>query len=244
MRIFLTGCQLFLVLFLSGTMASAQMIEPKLIGGTPVDTADWPASPWIGNCSSTLIGERVLLTAAHCVRNGASKSFTIDGIRYSGTCSHHPSYVRNNTADYALCLLKSPVPKIEFETLATKDEVACAQGRQFLWTGYGCRKWGGGIDGQFRVGTVDALRCPMGLNNDIITTGSVALCSGDSGGGGYIEIGASRKLVGVNSRSNTTDTSYVSSTSTSAFVNWAKSWSQSKSVKICGIHSDATRCSY
>lgn len=218
-------------------------LSPALIGGTVADPADWPASPWVGNCSSTLIGDRVLMTAAHCVSNGGSKSFTIGNTRYTGRCTHNPSYRGNETADWALCLLAQPVSNVQFEAIATADEAACAVGVKYLWTGYGCQRWGGSIDGKFRVGQVATRKCPSGSDYDTVTRGSVALCSGDSGGGGYVLLSnGDRRVVGVNSRSNTTDTSYVSSTYTAKFRDWAKEWGDQAGVKICGIHSDAMNC--
>jgi hypothetical protein len=218
-------------------------LSPALIGGSVADPADWPASPWIGNCSSTLIGNKVLKTAAHCVGNGGSKSFTINNTRYTATCTHNSSYRGNSTADWALCLVSQPVVGIKFESIATEEEAACARGVKYLWTGYGCQRWAGTIDGKFRIGMVSTTQCPSGTNYDTVTRGSVALCSGDSGGGGYVVFqNGDRKVVGTNSRSNTTDTSYVSSTYTAKFRDWAKSWAASKNVSICGIDADAENC--
>lgn len=218
-------------------------LNPALIGGTVADPADWPASPWVGNCSSTLVGPRVLETAAHCVSNGGTKSFTIGATRYTATCTHHPSYRGNSTADWALCVLPSPVPNVPYESLAKPDDFECRVGAKVLWTGYGCTRWGGQLDGRFRTGEVGIIRCPSGTNYDIVTRGSVALCSGDSGGGGYdVSADGSRRVIGKNSRSNTTDTSYVSSTATQAHYTWAMSWASSKGVQICGYHEGVEGC--
>lgn len=219
------------------------VLNPLLIGGTIANPADWPASPWVGNCSSTLIGEKVLLVAAHCTGNGATKNFTIGSTRYAAQCDHHPSYRSNNTADWALCVISTPITGVPFESLANTQDVSCAAGQSFLLTGYGCTRWGGGTDGRFRTGRANATRCPSGTNYDTVTRGNVALCSGDSGGGAYIvDAEGKRKVVGVNSRSNTTDTSYVSSTYSASFMNWARTWADGKGLKVCGMHADATGC--
>lgn len=224
-------------------VVTAEDINPALIGGEVADPKDWPASPWVGNCSSTLIGPRVLLTAAHCVSNGGTKSFTIGATRYQGACAHHPDYRRNSTADWALCYLTTAVEGVPFEQVAKPAEIACAVGKKFLWTGYGCTRWGGRLDGKFRTGEVSTTKCPRGTDYDTVTKGSVALCSGDSGGGGYLKFEDGRRLlVGVNSRSNTTDTSYVSSTYTETFHSWALGWAKSKDVEICGLTPGATGC--
>jgi hypothetical protein len=239
----------FISLFAFPSIAQERIVEfanlpdHELIGGTIADPADWPASPRLNNCSSTIVGPNTMLTAAHCVSNGASKSFTIKGVSYTATCTHHNSYRSNSTADWALCYTSKAIEGITFETIATAKEASCSVGKEFLWTGFGCTRWGAGTDWKLRYGTAPAIRCPSGTNYDTITRGKVALCSGDSGGGGYVVLDdGTRRVVGVNSRSNTTDTSYVSSTYSDSFRNWAKTWGDNKRTKICGIHSDATGC--
>jgi len=224
-------------------LSDPEDLSPALIGGTVAEPGEFPASPWVSNCSSTLIGPKVLITAAHCVSNGGTKSFVIGSNRYTSTCTHNPSYRSNSTADWSLCLVSQPVTGIKFESVATAEEAQCEVGKKYLWSGFGCTRWGGSIDGKFRIGYVATTKCPSGTNYDTITRGSVALCSGDSGGGGYVVFeNGDRKLVGTNSRSNTRDTSYVSSTYTAKFRDWASAWASSKSVEICGISADAKDC--
>jgi len=110
-------------------------------------------------------------------------------------------------------------------------------------SGFGCTRWGGGIDGQFRVGTAPATQCPSSQSQDLVTRGNVALCSGDSGGGAYVvKADGSRKYVGTNSRSNTTTTSYLSATFGAKFGTWARSWAALKQVQVCGLTASAQGC--
>jgi hypothetical protein len=213
----------------------------RLIGGTVPEPGKFPNSVWIGNCSATVIGEKVLATASHCVSNGASVSFTKDGHRYKGVCSRHPEYRYNSTADWALCLLSEVVEGGKYERLNVSNEIKV--GTVLLNSGYGCRKWGGDIDGKFRIGNAPVVDVPSGKDYDITTKGSVALCSGDSGGASYLEKpSGGRFVVGVNSRSNTTTTSYLPSWSADTAVKWGKEWADAKGVKICGYHVDAKGC--
>lgn len=225
--------------------AQARDVEmsPNLIGGTVANPADWPASPWVGNCSATLIGEQTLLVAAHCTANGATKNFTIGTTRYAAKCEHHTSYRQNHRADWALCKVNAKVENVPFESLAKPEEVSCQQGKEFLLTGYGCTVWSNNIDGKFRTGTAKTIGCPSGSNYYTTTRGRVALCKGDSGGAAYtVMADGSRRIIGVNSRSNTIDTSYVSSTFSNQFLSWANSWANRQGVRICGLHDDAIGC--
>jgi hypothetical protein len=216
--------------------------SPVLIGGVIADPSEFKASPWVGNCTAAIVGERVLFTAAHCVSNGGSKTFTIGTTRYSSKCTHHPEYRNNSTADFAVCLIDKPVTgDLEFEAVATSTDYQL--GQMFLLSGYGCQKWGGGLDGKYRIGRAKITKLPSGTNYDTITQGDVALCSGDSGGPAwFVYPDGSRKLAGVNSRSNTTTTSYLSSHAVKTAQDFYKSWASNNSVRICGIHQDAVKC--
>lgn len=250
------------------------LIDPTLIGGAAADPKDWPASEYcsMGNsrCSCTMIGDRTLLIASHCVSNGGTASFSAGPNRYSAKCTHNPKYsqaayeemvkliasgatqaqvrafagFRNATADWTLCLTNAPVTGFPFENIMT-DPAKIKIGDTVRLTGYGCVKpgGGGGNDGVFRTGTAKVTDLPSGSDYDTVTKGGAALCYGDSGGAAYVELpGGDREIFGVNSRGDIATTSYLSSTFVSEFKTWAQSWATKNGQKICGLDPSATGC--
>lgn len=264
-------------LFFSLTLVSlvfADTIKPTLIKGREADMKEWPASVYaqMGNsrCTATVVGEKTLLIAAHCVRDGGTAKFKTGGVEYSSTCTHSPLYSHaawdrvktkielgqvsdfadlvNATADWSLCLITKPVTNIEYEVL-NLDADLLKTGDELLLTGYGCTQPGGsgGNDGKYRIGEALITGLPSGSNNDITTFGGqpgAALCYGDSGGPAFYidKISKKRVVVSVNSRGNIRDTSYLSSVSTSQFKSFLNSWSSRHGQKICGAHKDAKGC--
>lgn len=222
-------------------------IDPLLIGGLPADPKDWPASVYAasGNsrCSATVVGEKVLLIASHCVSNGGKSTFSIGANQYSSTCTHHPEYRNNSTADWAMCAVDRKVEGIKYENLNT-DAGRVKLGIDLTLTGYGCTKpnGGGGNDGIYRFGVAPIVDLPNGTDYDITTRGKAALCYGDSGGPAFVVQGTQRWVVGVNSRGNISTTSYLPAVHVQAAQDWFKSWASAKGVKICGIHQDAVDC--
>lgn len=228
-----------------------QMVQsPMLIGGKPADAAEWPASVYAkagsSACSATLVGERVLFMASHCMPNGGTVNFTAHANAYKARCAHHPEYRNgkgNETADWALCLVDRPVTGVPFEVLGTAVPVALNQ--ELLLSGYGCIKpgGGGGNDGIFRIGSASVKGLPGSKSYDIVTKGGAALCFGDSGGAAYRIQGKERHIVGVNSRGDISTMSYLPSVALSSFTSWARAWAQdANNVRICGLHDDAIGC--
>lgn len=229
--------------------ATSGTFHSQLIGGSVVTAEEYPGVFYTrqGNsrCTGTLIGDRVVASAAHCVANGGSLSLTYKGKTYSGKCTHAPEYRGNSTADWALCLLTEAVPDTIAESINI-DATRLAVGKSLVLMGYGCTQSGGsgGNDGKLRTGSAPITRLPQGTNYDIVTKGRSALCFGDSGGPSFVvdtESGR-RYQTGINSRGDISTTSYLSSLHNDTVIRFYKNWSEQNSVKICGLHADALGC--
>lgn len=226
-------------------------VSPVLIGGRAATAGEFPATVYASmsnaRCSANVVGKRVLIIAAHCVGNGKTASFTINGSTYNSVCTHSSDYANNSTADWALCKTSTDVQGIEYERINV-DRALVKIGDEITLTGYGCINpgGGGGNDGILRVGTSKATRTPSGTNYDIVTQGNAALCYGDSGGPAYVYLDADKKgrvQVSVNSRGDIRTTSYLSSTANDAFRKFVGGWIlANQNVKICGIDDDAEGC--
>lgn len=244
-----------------GELTLPAELEPELRGGRAADPAQWKASFYTrsggGSCTASAVGDRVLLTAAHCVDNGAAVTLRKAGQTYRAVCEHAPQYgaggANAETADYALCAIDRSVPDVPAERVNANPQ-ALRVGQEVLLTGFGCTTDAGtgGNDGVYRIGEAKVQRLPTGDDNDIVVEGDAGLCFGDSGGPAFLVSGngASRSQISVNSRvENTSPTdvdlgrhSFLSSLSTYAARNFLRDWANRNKLRICGLHSDATTC--
>jgi len=242
-----------------GDLTPPNELQTELRGARVADPRNWPASFYTqsvgGSCTASIVGDRVLLTAAHCVANGAAVTLRKGGATYRAMCEHAPQYQGGSasgiTADYALCALDRPVPGVPAERVNARAAALKVNG-EVLLTGFGCttNQGTGGNDGVYRIGETTIKGLPAGTNNDITVSGGAGLCFGDSGGPAFLGEGRGRVQVSVNSRvENRSPTgvdlgakSYLSSLTSAQGSAFLSDWSKRNGLRICGLDPQATTC--
>lgn len=210
-------------------IALAEAKEPTLYGGRRIRDGELKPSVYIGNCTATIVGPEVILTAGHCRSSGSSASFTYEGRRYSGRCTRHPRY-NNRTVDndWAFCKFS---PKIDLPVYGSLEKHVMRTGDVVTMQGYGA-----GSGGHLNVGEATIVRID---SQDIITRGRVYLGGGDSGGGLFKRVGdlvgGPFIIVGVNSRGGG-NTSLFNRADLERSRTFFEDYARSQSVEICGIN--------
>lgn len=246
----------FRYLVLAITILCLPNVSGAVIVGNPVvgdNSSIWTStvlftSPSGSICSSTVIGARVILTAASCTEslqagdpNDKKQNYAkIGDTLFALSCEQHPAYKTDPSADFALCLATHSFTSSNIERINT-DQKKLSLGTNVTMVGYGCRVKDG-IDrrlGELTKGNAIINKLPDQTTQYAIVTGAVA-CFGDSGGGTYLSTPEKRILVGVNSRSDLREQSWISLTSSQTFLEWARRWATVHQVGLCGISDEAS----
>lgn len=244
-------------------------VRPQIIGGKPANKKDWPLTlvfrSAAGGCTSTIIGQKVIVTAAHCVDHKSRAHAVLANKLIGLTCYHHRKYrgstcnrawkaedIVGCTADIALCVADKALPTSvgKFELIKTSLPGPAKESKITL-LGYGCTVAGGSMSPDLQIGeavvewasTPGASRDPKQTYKEYIKTkGSAAVCKGDSGGSSYTGTGPRREIQAVVSRGNMSTDSYLVNILDNQIANWIRGWSKEHKVKICGADADAKNC--
>jgi Trypsin len=239
---------------ISGGAGSVQMVNAKKLEQT-----EWPATlkylvKSAFNCTSTIVGSKVLITAAHCMVEKGSPQVQIDGSSFNLTCDTHPRFQPSKfySYDITLCLSDKPFPSnFKYENLDLRITHVRSSSSIFL-VGYGCRQFpkdgapppvNGDLYGGFS--TVQAVSEQSG--DHFVTQGGTVICPGDSGGASYLLIDhdsltSGRSIVGVNSLyDDTTQQSFITAL-TDDVATFIQDWAADHGASICGVDSNAANC--
>ncbi len=234
---------------LCGHPARAVILPPNEV----VDTSLWDPNLWksalflrgpTSACSAHIVGNRVLLTAGVCIADGMLVAIVRDQ-KIAMACQRHPGFsIEDPRFDFALCLTQQSIIGADIERVSVNPAVLKPNALVYVG-GFGCRLVGG-VDrslGDWTVGPARLEGPERAVSNagvSWVLTGSM-LCAGDSGGGTFVDpqLGAGSRLhIGVNSRTDYKSRSMIAVTSSPEFLAWAKAWSASNAVTICGLHAE------
>jgi hypothetical protein len=224
---------------LSSSIASAED-HHDVIGGETVSWKDWSAHVQVrsgsGVCSGVVIGPRTVLSAAHCHSQSHAK-VTAGDMVFDAVCTKHVLYPEKDF-DIALCRTDKVMSNVVAENISFDGPQV---GEEVQIFGYGCTKEGGtGELGILHKGNAKVTEI---LQHEFTIKGAAA-CFGDSGGGVSFELSLGKPVVvGVSSKGNIRDTSWVALLGYQENIDFMKAWTESNpDAPVCGLSNHATQC--
>jgi hypothetical protein len=239
---------------------------PEIDGGKRQDLKHWPATlryldPNQGLwCTATMVGPRVIITAAHCLLPNVPALLELvpKAKPIILICNAHPKYQYDGLiADVAMCVTDRPLPAppLGFENLDLSSTYLSLRSQVFI-LGYGCRNVmdidNPQLFGQLYGGVAHVVKLAEGTGDHMLLEGGPVICPRDSGGAAYVlgnikRLPGPRSIVGINSGyKDTTRTSFITALTgdVADFIRDRDKWAGKHTAEalICGVNSDAKRC--
>lgn len=215
--------------------AYAVNISPFLINGTVVSSGEKEEVVWMdvgaGQCTASIVGKNVILTAAHCVEKAKTVKFEHKGKKYAATPTSHPLYP-DDDIDVALAVTTEEI--VDAKPMSIGGSASIGQSVELF--GYGCTDVGGGdIDDLLRTGTTVVEKFAA---NDMVmeVEGGPAYCFGDSGGPAMVDDNGKSVILAVASKGNIKDLSYAARLDTTESQDFLTQFVKDNAVEICGVN--------
>lgn len=179
-------------------------------------------------CTGTIVGPRVVLSAAHCA-TGLSSYFIYNGKRYPVTYAASSAYA-SKEHDVAVALTSTPIEGARLAQIGSGIQ----HGSHLVLAGFGCTRRGG-LSGQLHVGTTKVI----GMDDDHVLSFSEnggVLCQGDSGGPAFLRRGGQDIVVAVNSAGDIKNINLDVRLDSALSRGFLKNVANRFHVDICGIN--------